>query len=312
MESFYLIAPVILLLALGIAFKHFGFLNESDVQCMAKLVYWVVSPSLFFRAAMRTKMNWGDHINLIAAIYIAVALVALLAFCVGRFLLRSREETLSVSVLASFRSNSFSLGLPVIRLLMGDAVMPVMAVYFAVTETGYNLMSSLTGELSRSSRGADHRLIVTKAIRGVITNPMVTSSLLGLTLSGMGIHSMPPTIDKVFLLIGDMAAGLSVLMVGASLRLNHLGKNFTRLLPDCFIRLVLHPAILLACFAFFPVPFEIKKITILLTATPTAIIAFVMSKGMGLDSEYAAELIGVTTLLFVATLPLWIKFLQAA
>lgn len=310
MQAFHVVAPIVLLLALGVAFRRSGFLNTADVQCMAKLVYWVASPSLFFRAAMRTELDWATNVNLIVAIYVAVALVALLAFLLGRLGHGKGSSSLPVSILASFRPNSAYIGLPIVKISMGEAAMPLMAVYFAVTGAGYNLISALSGELAK--RGdAGWRALLAKALWGILKNPIVTSSLLGLLLAALGIHSMPPSIDKVFVFIGEMAVGLSVLMVGAGLGLDGLGAGF-RVLPDCLIRLVLHPAILWGCFVFFPVPMEMGQVAILLTAAPTAATVFVMSEGMGLDSKYAAELVCLTTVLFALTMPLWMKFLGVA
>lgn len=309
MQGFLIVSPLVVLMFIGGALRRTGFLKESDVHCMAKLVYWMVSPAILFRAALRLEMNWSDNLNYAAAVFTAAILIGVGVYLFGRFVLRNAGGlVLPVSVLASFRSNSIMIGIPVVMLTLGEAGAAPVAIYFAVTEAGYNLLSIFGAELSRGS-GAGIRRMSAKALRGVATNPMFLASVSGLLISSFGFRALPGPLDKVFVLIADMATGLSLMMIGASLRLSSIRDNARALLPDCAVRLLIHPALLCLCFLLFPASPDTVRTAVIMTAAASPNIAFVFAQGMGLDSEYAAGLVGITTVGFIVTMPLWLNFL---
>lgn len=310
MQGFLVVAPIVLLMLLGAILRRTKFLSESDVSCLAKLVYWMISPCILFRGALQLEMDWGSHANYAAAIYLSAVVIGVLVFLFGRYVLRNYGgKVLPISVLASFRCNSIMVGIPVVMLAMGEAGIAPIAIYFAVTEAGYNLLSILGGELTRGE-GGEMRGMMRKAVRGIATNPMLWASLSGLILSAFGFHRLPGPVDMVFTMIANMATGASVLMIGASLNLDSIRSNAIALLPDCAVRLLVHPALLYLCFLVFPVSDEIMKSAVIMTAAPAPNIAFVFAKGMGLNAEYAAGLIGMTTIGFVLTMPVWLNFMK--
>lgn len=310
MQGFLIIAPIIILMAIGAIMRKVGFLVESDVKCLSKLVFWIISPAILFRGALNLEMNWASHANYAISIYASAALIAVLVYLFGRYVLRNAGGAiLPISVLASFRCNSIMIGIPVVMLAFGERGAAPIAVYFAVTETGYNLMSIVSAELVRGGSGS-FREMVRKALRGIAINPMLWASLSGLALSAMGFHSMPEAIDTVFVAIANMATGASVLMIGASLDVSAIRRSVSQLVPDTAVRLLVHPALLLLCFKFFPAAPEMMQTAVVITAAPAPNIAFVLAQGMGFDADYAAGLIGITTVAFVVTMPIWLNVLN--
>ena len=73
--------------------------------------------------------------------------------------------------------------------------------------------------------------------------------------------------------------------------------------------LLLSPLILAAGFRFLPCAPEMEKLSILVMAMPVAMNTFPMASAMGMDGDYAAKTIMVSTMLSVLTLPLVIEFL---
>lgn len=312
MRGFLIVFPLVALMLTGAILRRAGFLRESDVHCMAKLVYWMISPAILFRAALRLEMDWASQLNYAAAIFGSAIMIAVGVYLFGRFVLKNAGGlVLPVSVLSSFRSNSIMVGIPVVMLALGDSGIVPIAIYFAVSEAGYNLLSIMGAELSRGS-GKSFGDMIVKTIKNVAVNPMFLASVGGLTISSFGFHALPGPVDTIFTLVANMATGLSLLMIGASLRLSSIRNNVRVLLPDCAVRLLIHPALLYLCFLLFPAAPEIIQSAIIMTAAPAANISFAFAQGLGLDSDYAAGLIGITTLGFVVTMPLWLNFLGAA
>lgn len=308
-EGFAVIVPIVILMIVGAALRFIHFFDEHDVACMSKLVFWVISPVMLFRGAMRVKMDWVANLDLAMGIYLAAVLTAMIVFFAGKYLLRSPGDILPISVYTCFRSNSMMVGLPVVTLALGDAAMAAVAIYFAVTEVGYNFLTSLFAELVMASGGSKSRMLL-KALRGVVRNPLVIGSAAGLAFSTVGIHALPQNIDKVFVIITNMAIGTSVLMIGASLKLANFGTNLKLLFSDAFVRFGLFPAIMLFALSLFSVSELVKQVTVLFSAASGANITFIMAREYGLNAQYSAEYIALTTLLFVVTMPVWLNILH--
>ena len=309
MHSFYIISPIVILMFIGALLRRFSFFDDNDIRCMSKTVYWIISPSILFRAALELEMDWSSQANYAAAVYLSAVGIALMVYLLGRYILKNAGGlVLPVSVLSSFRCNSIMVGIPVVMLSLGDVGIGPIAVYFAVTEAGYNLLSIFTAELSRGE-SSKLKEMTAIALKRIAVNPMLIASISGLVLSAFGFNALPGSIDGVFTMVANMAGGTSILMIGASLRISVIKKNFWSLLPDTAVRLFIHPALMYLCFKLFPVGTEAMQATIILTAAPAPNIAFVFAQGMGLDSEYAAGLIGMTTIGFAVSMPFWLSFL---
>lgn len=63
-----------------------------------------------------------------------------------------------------------------------------------------------------------------------------------------------------------------------------------------------------ALFRLFPVDPVLAAAAVLATAMPGAVNNFILARGMGLDSDYASEIIAATVMLSSVTIPLWISW----
>ena len=62
-------------------------------------------------------------------------------------------------------------------------------------------------------------------------------------------------------------------------------------------------------FRFLPSVPEMEKLSVLVMAMPVAMNTFPMAEAMGMDGDYTAKTIMVSTMVSVVTLPLVIRFL---
>lgn len=197
MEGFFIISPLALLMALGAALRYLNFWNDGDVSCMSKLIYYIICPAMLFRFGMGMELDWAANLSLAKGIYLAVFVTVAAVFFAGRFLLKTPEDILPISVGCSFRSNSILIGMPVVTLVFGEAAYPLAAIYFAVTEVGYNFITLFSAELVMA-RGASASRLIRKALLNSARNPLLIGSALGLLCSALGVDETLKHVVVVF------------------------------------------------------------------------------------------------------------------
>ena len=109
----------------------------------------------------------------------------------------------------------------------------------------YNIFSVLVLTVTApDAQQADHRGLVGKTLRGIITNPIILGIFAGLPFSLLAID-FPPMLDKGLSMLGNCATPMALLSIGAGFE---GAKAIKKLGPTCaavFIKLVLLSAIFL-------------------------------------------------------------------
>jgi predicted permease len=110
-------------------------------------------------------------------------------------------------------------------------------------------------------------------------------------------------------LVADMATGIALMSLGMGLEFSGLASAFRAAWHDALIKLVLHPAITWMFCIVWPVPEIFLRVAVIISAMPTAVNTFIVSRGMKLDERYASEIIAVSTILAPVSIPIWIALL---
>ena len=143
----------------------------------------------------------------------------------------------------------------------------------------------------------------------LIRNPVIISIMLGL-LFGMGLHvKLPQWLSLSIDILGDLGTGLALLTLGMKLKPAELFSDLAVVWPEVIMRLFLAPLILWAGFRLLPVEPSMEKIGVLVMGMPVAMNTYPMAAAMGMDDDYTARSIMVSTILSVFSLPVIIRFL---
>ena len=307
MKGFYIVLPLALIIMLGMALKTKGFFAADDKNRFARLLYWVVLPVMFFRTTYLAGGSIILHSSLILAAYAAIVFTPAAAFVIAAVVThRGDRMRQAISAMASGRSNNVYLGLPACMLALGPEGMEAASLYVALTVPGYQIASILYGEAVMSGRIT--RESAARCAERVTKNPLVLSCLLGFCAALLGIP-VPELILTSMKLVSDMATGLALIALGLSLEVSGLLSALRRAWHDALIKLFLHPALTWAFLLIWPAPDIFFKSAILLAAMPTAINTFIIAGGMGLDEKYACEVVALSTVLSVLSIPAWIAIL---
>ena len=304
-RNFLLLLPMVFLFIAGNVLRVSGFFKAQEMTAISKLLFWVILPALLFRSSFGA----GSQLLQIPPVllgFLACAFAAsLIAFILAYF--RRGEKNMlrvAVSTAAATRPNSILLGAPMALLILGEESLLYVSLFAASAMPLHNIVSPVFAEIV-SAHGESPVSLARKSLLGAAKNPVVCSSLAGLFLAMTGVGAIPAPIDKALHFLGVCATGISLLALGASLE---PGKIFTSIAVgwrDVAVRLIIHPALVWLWFLAFPAEKALVQTIVLMTAMPTAVTLFVLSEGMRLDSEYAAQVTVATTMLSVLTIPIW-------
>jgi len=287
------VLPVYLLIVIGFAAIRLGYFPPSQVGALTQFVLRVPLPVLIVLALGTAPLEQVLRPGFTLAYACAsVATFALgYAYCTrlrGHRSPRAAMEAMGMSV-----SNSVFLGLPIVTLVMGEAVaVPILATALVVENAvivPLGIALAETGRGGGSARGA-----FLKTLARLRRNPLLIAVLLGLLLSAFHIR-LPGIVLETMGLLRPAAAPLALFAVGATVATMRLGGVLGTGAPVAAGKLLLHPALTFAALLVVPgLPRAVLEAGTLNAAMASFATLVVISDGYGQRSVASAALVGAT------------------
>ncbi|MDO4508122.1 MAG: AEC family transporter [Candidatus Saccharibacteria bacterium] len=154
------------------------------------------------------------------------------------------------------------------------------------------------------------RKISWRLVREVVLNPNIIAVLLGMILFLLSVQ-LPEIITDSVSYVGAATTPLSLIRIGFMLSRANLLKILKkwRLILTALIQLILGPALTYGLLTLLNFPAEVIEVCTLIQALPTATSLGLFAVKYGGDEDEASELVAISTLLSVGTMPLMIFLL---
>ncbi len=136
-------------------------------------------------------------------------------------------------------------------------------------------------------------------------NPVIGSALAGILASALQIP-IPLVVQRSLDMLSGLGPPTALLLIGASLSLAVMRANLRPILAAVLIKLILLPGIGLLVYRGFQLPAADYVPGLILLASPTATVTFVMSKEMQGDADFAVAAISASTLFSAGTYLFWL------
>ncbi|QUJ69716.1 AEC family transporter (plasmid) [Photobacterium sp. GJ3] len=303
--SFTVTGPIFIMLALGIALKKWGIINDAFTQSGSRLVFTVTLPTLLFLNLVDADIHQlGSGELFIFAAIANIAVFLLFEFLAGRMIKVSSER--GVVVQGAFRANTGIIGLAYVANAYGNAGIVVGALYVAVITVLYNILAVIT--LSRSnaaSASLDHRYV----LKAILTNPLILSICSALPFTFLEIR-LPDVLMQSGRYFADMTLPLALLCTGASLDFRQLRQESSHANLSTCARLIIAPVLITIAGYLYGFRDHTLGIIFLMSAAPTAAASYVMARAMGANASLAANIIAMTTLGSMLTCSLGLTLLK--
>ena len=237
LSGFFIVWAVI---GLGYLVGRTGVLGGDAQQVLSRLAFYVGSPPLLF-----TTLSQADVRHVFSAPLLVAAGSAWLTMLVygllSRLVLARDASTVVMGAQAAGQVNAANLGIPIALFVLGDAsqVAPVMLFQLALNTPLYlTVMDTLTG---------GHRPTVGSVLRGIVGNPLIVGSALGILSSATGVTPPDLVMEPVRIVAGAavpaMLIAFGISLVGAR-PLSVRGTRVDTLLATG-AKVVLHPLLAL-------------------------------------------------------------------
>jgi predicted permease len=159
--------------------------------------------------------------------------------------------------------------------------------------------------LSKFNSEPKRKLSVFALLRRILFNPVIISAMAGMAFSLSGLH-LPVILDRSLSILSGMALPLALLVIGTSVSFAQMQQQLRLTTLISFLKLILLPALGLTFFYFLGFERVEYLPALILLASPTATVSYVMASEMAGDANLASAAISVTTLVSAVTFILWL------
>ena len=289
----HVIAPIFMLILLGVGMRHWFGLSEDFWPQLDRLIYFVFFPALLFNSLSHFKIDLGTAtpMLLVAALY----MLSGIALGYGaKFIFHAPPKVFAATFQSSFRFNSY-VGLAIAGGLYGQDGLAAIGLLMGFMVPVANVASVLV--LARHSES--HWL------REILLNPLILSTTSGIAFSLLGL-GLPVIFDDTLKLLSQASLPMGLIAVGAGLRLQGLHSHRGTLWYGVAVKLLVLPAIAWGLALLFGLSGVYLHIAVLMAALPVSTVAYVLAKRMGADGDTIAAQVMLSTLLAAVTLTLWL------
>jgi predicted permease len=297
-----ILAPIILLVALGVVLGRLRFLGPGFAEDLNKLVFWVALPALLFRSVARAAHPGPQTFSLLGLL-VAATCVGALAGWAAAWVLRLPAESRGTLSQSAFRGNLAYIGIPVLAyafvgLPAGSEAFGTAVVVMAFLMAFFNILAVVV-----LSIGRDVEKPFRAALVSIFSNPLLLAGMAGVPFA-LTRTMLPPFLDRTLESLGGAAVPIALLCIGSSLAHAHLGRRLGAIVAAAALKTVFLPVLVYFCAPLFGICGPDFRIAMVLSACPTAAAAFVMAGQMKGDAPLASGSIILSTVFAGISIPL--------
>lgn len=201
-------------------------------------------------------------------------------------------------------NNTMFIGLPINQIVFGHEGLPYLFTFYLVTIVMFWSLGAYT--LCQASDIGGKSFSVKK-----IFSPGLIGVLIGCFLVEMEWH-LPVILETSLSYLGDICVPLSLLVIGSNLA-SSIKRGMTRISADQIViligKFIIHPLLIWGLFSIFGVSGLPLKVFILTASLPCHAQTAILSEFYDVEGEYASNLVSLSTLISLITIPIYATIL---
>lgn len=272
----------------GYVIRKLGILETETFQSLNRMIFKIFIPIMLFINIYESDFTSALDISLLLYAMLAVIIFYLLLCLIVPRFVKTRPDA-SVMIQGIYRSNLVLFGITVGTNLYPNRDIGVIAALSAFVVPLYNILSVILFESFRGQKASFRR-----ALKGIITNPLVIGGVLGILFSLSGIR-IPAVFENTLAQMGEMASPFALICLGGMLSFKSMKHHKKKLSIVMAGRLFIVPVIGLSIGILMGYR-DVALVGLLAVfASPTAVASGPMAQAMGGNGQLAGEIIATTS-----------------
>lgn len=292
------ITEMFLILLLGAVLAKLNIIDSQTNKKLSNLLLMVVTPMLIlssYQMEFTMELLYG---------WLEALLLTILAFAIviisSRFLVpKSEKWDVPLERIGLIYSNCGYIGVPLLSVLFGAEGVFYMTVYMTV----FNILVWTQGVTLLTGKGSLKQMLKN------LCSPMVISVFVGLFLFFTQLP-IPSLLSNPIQMVGNINTPLAMIVAGASLADTNILQMLktARIYLISALKLIVCPLLFIMIVGWFHWT-ELPLMTVYIaTACPVGTTATLLALRYGRDNSYSTQLLAVSTILSIVTIPLMLMF----
>ena len=307
MNIIAVISPLILVALLGFISCKTNKLTKLQIDSLSKFTFYLSIPAFSFYQMANAKFSGLVNPQLFAVFYLPVLICYLLAGLGNYFFHKKYQKNYAASAvfaLGASYSNTIIVGLPVLLVVLGEQVVPIV---FLIVTFHSTLLFGLTSAISaNNSQVGQQGFNWSVFFKQTFNNPLIISILSGLLVNILAIP-IPVIIADALVLLGKPAITLALFILGASLAFYQVRDEISFILLASLFKLIVLPALVYTgALYLFNLDPMVTTVLVILSASPIGVNAYLIAKMQQRHQETLAGAVVVSTMMSVFTIPGWL------
>ena len=299
------IIPIFAVIFIGWAARQKGFISDDFFEPANRLVFYIGIPAMIFQSVSKASFKTQFGIPILLVALAAMVGVFFLAWAAA-FVFQVAYDKRGTFVQSAFHGNLGYIGLAVAYYYLGKEGLIKAGLIAGFMMILQNFLAVVVLQLHSSD--APQKLDIFSLIMKIIGNPIILSALAGIFFVVAGIQ-VPLVLDRCLTILSGMALPMALLIIGGSITFNIEKSAMMTILGSSILKLLVLPGLGFGlCWLFGVMPPDYIP-GIILLASPTATVTYVMAKEMHGVPELAAYGISISTLLSAITFSVWLSLL---
>ena len=305
----WLSSPLYGLVAAGYLVASSRFWRRTWSDRASRAVFAVALPAMLFQLMSHGASLPAANPRVLVAYFGSCLVVFFIGRAAAAGLFKMDGVSQSVFGLGGIFSNIVLTGLPIAKIALGDAAVPVVALLLVFN--ALTLWTLVSVSVEWSLHGSFSARGIAKTALNVMRNPIVLAIVSGTVFGRLGF-ALPPLADTALAMVGKVAVPAALLALGLELAAFPIRQAWTSSLALCIVKLVVQPLVVWLLAALLGLPALELRVVVLVASMSVGVNVYLMALRFQAIQGTIASSIVLSNVLAAFTTPLLLWILQFA
>ncbi|MBF0303139.1 MAG: AEC family transporter [Desulfamplus sp.] len=303
------IIPIFMIIFIGWFIKKRDFMPPAFLMPANKIVYYIAIPAMIFSAVAKASFHDEFNIKILLITFASLFFVAISAWLITAFS-GIPENVKGTFIQSSFHGNFGYIGLAVVFYYLGDSGFANASIFAGFIMILQNILAVAVLQCySGKGNNKRKRDTLKSNLKAIVRHPIILSAIVGIIFSLSEIQ-LPMILDRTLSILSGMALPLALLLIGATISFNVIRSYILQIVEISVFKLILMPAVGVLLFRLFSIPSSEYLPALILLASPTATMVYVMAQEMDGEPDFAVGALSACTMLSAVSFTIWLNILS--